>query len=118
MRDQEQDLFIVCSSKQYRAQQRAALQIEREMRFVTQALGERGIVPVKCIDSLERSLGFFVNVLHGYALHGNEGRAQRGMTFNQRLKRAPQSSLVRFRPYPERRSDVVSHALRRELLEE
>ena len=43
MRDPEQDVFIVCSSKQYRAQQRTALQIEGEMRLVTQALGERSV---------------------------------------------------------------------------
>src|SRR5262245_58224432 len=57
-------------------------------------------------------------MLHGSALHGTESRAQRSMTLDERLKRAPQRRLVRFRLYPERGSNVVSHAFRRELLEE
>src|SRR5215204_573460 len=88
------------------------------MRLVTQTLGKHGIVPASCIDNLEGSLRSFVNMLHGPALHGAEGRAQRGVTFDERLKRTPQGNLIRFRFYPERRSDVISHAFRCELLEE
>src|ERR1041385_6696013 len=88
------------------------------MRLGTQALGERGIIPERSIDNLERSLRVFVNMLHGSPQHGTEGRAQRSMTFDERLKYASQGSPIGFRFYPERGSNVVSHAFRRELLEE
>src|SRR5215468_7775617 len=87
------------------------------MRLPTQALDDRGIIPERSINSLEQRLPLLVNMLHGFSLHGTEGRAQRSMTFNERVKSAPQGSLIRFRFYPERGSDVVSHAFRRELLE-
>src|SRR5215213_1731995 len=88
------------------------------MRLVTQTLGKHGIVPASCIDNLQGSLRSFVNMLHGPALHGTESRAQCGVTFDERLKRASQSDLIRFRFYPQRRSDVISHPFRCELLEE
>src|SRR5689334_9516173 len=40
------------------------------------------------------------------------------MTIDERLKSAPQLSVIGFCPYLDSGSDVVSHAFRRELLEE
>src|SRR5262245_56116184 len=88
------------------------------MRLVTHPGGESGVIPERSINSLERSLSLCVNMLHGFSLDGTEGRTQRSVTFDERLKRASESSLIRFRLYPDSGSNVVSHAFRRELLEE
>jgi len=60
----------------------------------------------------------FVNMLHGFSVDGAERRTQRSMTFDERLKRVAQRCHIGFRFYLDSGSDVVSHAFRRELLEE
>ena len=75
------------------------------------------VAPGAGVYLFERGLHALAEPLHRPAVHGREGRAQAGVTIDQRLQRRAQRRRVHRRPDADGASDVVRRALRRELLQ-
>ncbi len=122
MHRQEQRVVVVSEAQQLGAQQRAALKVERRLRFFErEALGFRlalAFGPRAQVDEREPHLRFGGDDLTRATLDDGEGRAQDFVTADDLVDAAFERRRVERAAEAHRRRDVVGGAARHQLVEE